>query len=53
MTLRKISSSSLMLFNDSRLVVNQYVGTFEVKDNKMKRYLKKLKKECSLIKDVK
>lgn len=39
MTLWKLGALDLVLFNDLRLVINQYVGIFEEKYDKMRKYL--------------
>lgn len=46
MTLWKLSALNLVLFSDTRLVVNQYASIFGAKDDEMKRYLERLKHEC-------
>lgn len=42
MTSSKLDALKLILFNDSRLVVNHYVGISKVKDEKMRKYLERL-----------
>lgn len=49
---RKLGASSLLLLSDLRLVNNQYAGTFEAKDDKMKKYFERLKNECFLFNKV-
>lgn len=46
-TSRMIGILDLIFFNDSRLLVNYYVWIFEGKDDKMIKYLERLKHENS------
>lgn len=41
------------MYSNSRLVVNQYLGSFEEKYDKRIKYLKRLEKECSFLNEVK
>lgn len=47
MNSNKLRANSIILHSDLRFVVKQYMGTFEAKDNKMKRYVEQLKNQCS------
>lgn len=38
----------MLIYNDSRLIVNQVNNTFEAKEEIMKKYLKEIKKEISI-----
>lgn len=46
MASKMLGANNLIMYSDFELVVNQYVGIFESKDKKMKRYVEQLKKEC-------
>lgn len=53
MTLKRLGTLCLILFSDSRLVVNYFAVTFVENDGKMRKYLERLKNECSQLDDVK
>lgn len=46
MASKMLGANNLIMYSDFELVVNQYVGIFESKDKKMRRYVEQLKKEC-------
>lgn len=43
MIAKKLRVDKITLQSDSKLVVNQFLGTFEAKNGKMKRYLERLR----------
>lgn len=47
MILKELGAKIIMLHTNSRLVVNQYLGTIKTKDSKMRRYIGRLKNKCS------
>lgn len=53
MTATKLSVQNLDFSSELRSVVNQYTGIFGTKDNKMRKYIKRLRLKCSLLRSVK
>lgn len=44
MTSKTLEANNLIQYNDSWLVVNQYLDIFKVKDRKMRKYIERMEK---------